>query len=67
MLNKQTIASLEEKLKEKQANVNEMSKQVYNAQTQSQELAKKVVEGAAQNRGFTNALESKEEQHRSAK
>ena len=54
-------------MKEKQANVNEMSKQVYNAQTQSQELAKKVVEGAAQNRGFTNALESKEEQHRSAK
>lgn len=45
---KQKIESLEEKLKEKQALVENMSKQLINAQMQAQDLAKKVIDGAAQ-------------------
>lgn len=41
---KQTIATLEDKLKEKQNLINELAKQTQTAQLQAQELAKKVIE-----------------------
>ncbi|MDF3047493.1 MAG: hypothetical protein K0R73_611 [Candidatus Midichloriaceae bacterium] len=46
-LYKQTIESLDDKLKEKQTIINELTKQLTSAQIQAQELAKKVIEGAA--------------------
>jgi hypothetical protein len=46
-LYKQTIESLDDKLKEKQTTINELNKQLISAQIQAQELAKKVIEGAA--------------------
>jgi hypothetical protein len=45
---KQSISSLEDKLKEKQKIIEDISKQLILAQTQSQDLAKKVIEGRSE-------------------
>ena len=57
---KQTIASFEDKQKEKQAMINEYTKQVSTSQSQTHDLAKKVIEGASSAKIFSMHNETKE-------
>jgi hypothetical protein len=49
---KQSISSLEEKLKEKQKIIDDINKQLILSQTQSQDLAKKVIDGSVQRKYY---------------
>ena len=56
---RQTIASLEDKIKEKQISINEITKQAQIAQSQAQELAKKIVEGVSMSKNLSNVSDPK--------